>query len=773
MRQRGLWGEAADRLRIQREGGYTGIDALMSFIYYFAAGLDVGVKEFSDRAREHHGQLAAVGQRCRLPTQSSMSRILAAVEAERAREFGSWLLLEAPDVAAVLQHPSVLTRDAVGEGWHIFDWDPTVTTLRQRALPVFDGMPNGRRRSELLAEPGYPGRKRGDVQFSRATLQHAGSGLWLGIEMAPGNGALRDAFQSAVRQVVATCEHAELSLDRAVLRADGAAGNVPFITACTEAGVHYLTRLAHYQLLEDKSIVEHLNDATWCTVPSSGSGPTRQAADLGQVVLEAAPTTLRADGRVFEPVETRVVVSRFPSSENGRGAGVVLDDWQYELYASDLPPTAWPETEIVSGYYGRNGQENRFCQEDRELHLDRIFSYHLPGQQLATLIGLFVWNFEICRGMELASPPEALPPQEAAHRMPATETPRLPDPTEPAAADDAVPTTNAEGTSSAGAAATTVAAAHAPPTTNAEESSAAGTAATAVALAHALPTTNAEESSAANAAPEPRPDAGSLSSADSSDSPGSTRRDVIEALDALDWTNILGEHDGWMWLGHKGGLQCPSTALLPLLRVEQIKGELIRARFQADSGTCDSCEHRPSCIRSGNPHYRKDVRLSIPSPHAEPLRAMWSSLCRAERNRTSASKRRLSARRRRRPPRPNRRLKSLSWRPPDLLPHDPPKLAVAPPFLLPAQLRKVSRGVTRPIVADVHLDLPPRRPKPSPVLALSVADRQKRRLTWDERLRWNELPEGACIEIRLFGSRDIRQLLPTTTEHPAKRPKSA
>ena len=104
----------------------------------------IGVKEFSDRAREHHKQLAAVAERRRLPTQASMSRLLAAVDKERVQEFGSWLLLRAPGVLSVLQHPSVLTRDATGEGWHVFDWDPTVTTLRHRALPEFEGMPEPR-----------------------------------------------------------------------------------------------------------------------------------------------------------------------------------------------------------------------------------------------------------------------------------------------------------------------------------------------------------------------------------------------------------------------------------------------------------------------------------------------------------------------------------------------------------------------------------------------------------------------------------------------------
>ena len=325
LQRQGLWAEVADRLKVQREGGYAGIDAFVFLAYYFTSGLDVGVKEFSEQAREDHKQLAAVGGRKRLPTQSSMSRILSAAETEHVREFGSWLLREVPGMIDVLQHSSVLTRDAVGEGWHIFDWDPTVTTLRHRALPVVDGTPDGRRRSSSMAEPGYSGRKRGDVQFSRASLQHAGSGLWLGIEMAPGNGHLRDAFHSAIQQVIATCAHAEVPLSRAILRADGAAGNVPSITSCAEAGVHYITRLAHYQLLQDRQVVNHLNETSWFEVPSSGSGPTRQAADLGRVLLEPAPESVKVDGSTFSPIETRVVVSRYPCAEEGRGAGVTLD----------------------------------------------------------------------------------------------------------------------------------------------------------------------------------------------------------------------------------------------------------------------------------------------------------------------------------------------------------------------------------------------------------------------------------------------------------------
>jgi hypothetical protein len=34
--------------------------------------------------------------------------------------------------------------------------------------------------------------------------------------------------------------------------------------------------------------------------------------------------------------------------------------------------------------------------------LDRIFSFEPAGQELATILGLFVWNLQVCRGLELA-----------------------------------------------------------------------------------------------------------------------------------------------------------------------------------------------------------------------------------------------------------------------------------------------------------------------------------------------------------------------------------
>src|SRR5690606_23194664 len=58
----------------------------------------------------------------------------------------------------------------------------------------------------------------------------------------------------------------------------------------------------------------------------------------------------------------------------------------------------WPAPDAVALYFGRARQENRFSQEDRETALGRILSYELPGQELASLVGLFLMNYRTARG---------------------------------------------------------------------------------------------------------------------------------------------------------------------------------------------------------------------------------------------------------------------------------------------------------------------------------------------------------------------------------------
>jgi len=395
----------AQRLRVQREGGYSGIDAFVFLLLFFGSGKELSISEFSRRVGNHGEKLAAIADRKSLPQQSSMSRILASVKQEVVRELAPWLLWECTGASTVLQHPAMQTTDANGEGWHVFDYDPTKTVLRRRSLPRGEDLPPADRRTDDFAEPGYTGRKRGEVQVSRAALQHAGSGLWLEGRLSAGNGDGRASLRSAISVVTGVCKDLGHPLLRALMRLDGEYGNVPYPPMFLEAGLPALSRLNRHKLFDQLDVRRRLAEGTWHMVPDSGSGPRRSAMDLGMVTVRPGRDSVRDDGTPFKPIEVRVVVSRYPrdgEAEHGR----VIDGWQYELFAALLMPAdAWPAPDVVAMYYGRGSQENRFAQEDRELGLDRIFSYNLPGQELAVLVGLMVWNLQVVHGYHLDPPP--------------------------------------------------------------------------------------------------------------------------------------------------------------------------------------------------------------------------------------------------------------------------------------------------------------------------------------------------------------------------------
>jgi hypothetical protein len=433
LERRGMLERLTSEVRIRREGGFVGIDVLLHLLLFFSSRCGVGIKTFWSELRPHNIQLAALAGRKHLPSPAAVSRALGAVSCEVLRPHYRWLLVDVVGADEVLRHPSVVTRDARGEPWHVFDYDGTRHVLRHRALPEGDDLPEGERRSKAIAVPGHTGRKRGDAQIHRATLQHSGSGLWLDATLGPGNGEHRRDLELALATVVATCEKVSHPTERALFRMDGAHGWVPDFTACREHGVPFVTRLNRPELIEQPDVRRRLLEATWARVPDSGGGPRRSAADLGLVTVYPGDETIRDDGTPYDPITVRVVVSRFEREKAQRGR--VIEGWQYEMFALDADPAAWPPAEGVAAYFGRTAEENRFEQEDKELILDRIFSYTLAGQEFATIIGLMTWNLRIARGFELDRPAPELPDQQPAapeiDERPVPTATMPPDPTEP------------------------------------------------------------------------------------------------------------------------------------------------------------------------------------------------------------------------------------------------------------------------------------------------------------------------------------------------------
>ena len=406
LKETGLLDQIESRFRIQRSGGYVGIDAVLHLLYYFSSNLRVGLKAFDGWLGEARAALAAVGGRKGLATQSSMSRVLGDVTLDAVREVAHWILRDCADVIELLRHPAMMTTDALERLWQVFDYDPTKSVLNQRALPEGEDLPPAQRRADGFAKPGYSGRKRGEVQVNRSALQHAGSSIWLDSRLEPGNGDRRPQLASALTAITEVCGELEHPLSRALVRLDGEFGDVPSLTALREAGVCAITRLNRPRLLDQPDVRRRMATHTWHFVPDSRSGPRRSAMDLGTVTVVPGKETCRDDGTPYDPLDVGVIVTRYPrerEAEHGR----VIGGWQYELFAAlDLDAESWPAPDVVASYYGRGGQENRFAQEDRELGLDHIFSFTLAGQELACLVGLLVWNLRVVNGFRLDPLPE-------------------------------------------------------------------------------------------------------------------------------------------------------------------------------------------------------------------------------------------------------------------------------------------------------------------------------------------------------------------------------
>ncbi len=631
----GLLDEISERLRIYRRGGYSAIDGILFLLGYFCSGCHEGLKGFDEDVAPYRSRMAALGGRKSLPTQASMSRLLEAVESKSLDEFGPWLLLDASGMSEVLGHPMMALHDTNGHPCHVFDLDGSDTLFRRRSLPQNPQMPEARRDIDGdLARPGYSGRKRGEVQLCRSTLAHLGSSAWLGVWLHPGNEDITEVPARAAELVAESARKSGIEPSQCILRGDGLYGNWGFVEVCHRAGIHYLVRWKSYELLNDPRVRQRLEEAQWHLVESSQSGPTRYATELG---VSTSPKS--GDGG---SLSTRVVASRY--LDTGReGAGVVIDGYRYELYGTSLLQEDFPAAQSVALYYGRVAVENRFSQEDREHQLDRLFSTNPGGQHLAILVGLFLWNMRIRRGLDLAK--QELDKQS----LPA-----------PVTRKDTVESENG------------------------------------------LDTLRQFE-----------------------DTPVNPARQLIDELGLLDWDSLLERRKHWSWSTH--GLLCPAGKTTPLKRVvPSRKGYALL--FRARVGECMSCPRRAQCMKSSKPSHRKEMQVAVGPKEGEKL--SW--------------------------------LKALSlpstWREPETsqpvevagfqLPRDIKSgpYEISGPHIIPSTLRHHFRKQCRRLVVLVELSILPTKKTPE-CFAATNGERQRRRLTWQQRIAWNQLPSDAKVRI--------------------------
>src|SRR5690554_5844194 len=347
-RQAGLLKQLAQQFKLKRNKGYQGIDLILVLLAYFSGQMRRGgLNGFASGTRQLGPKLAAAGGRLRWPTQASLSRALKAVELEQAKEFGAEMLQNTVDFRPILHHTSVMEFDRLNQPWHVFDFDPTSTVIRQRALPEGDDLPDPVRLSEQLAKPGYPGRKRGEIQISRPTLSHRGSRLWLGVGLEAGNGDWEKAIEQAFMDVKRVADTHALNSEHCILCIDGESGGWIQMRAGLKSPVHFITRLADYQPLKVPGRLDALHEHDWRRVEDSASGPARFAQEWGSTSEDGAKVRLvisfRADSSACKACALRAqcTSSTRPDFRKELSFRVLTD----ALNTNDLDAGARPNTE--------------------------------------------------------------------------------------------------------------------------------------------------------------------------------------------------------------------------------------------------------------------------------------------------------------------------------------------------------------------------------------------------------------------------------------------
>lgn len=254
--------------------------------------------------------------------------------------------------------------------------------------------------------------------------------------------------------------------------------------------------------------------------------------------------------------------------------------------------------------------------------------------------------------------------------------------------------------------------------------------------------------------------------------PEEAERILPAALNALNWQTLLRRKEGWSWSERAQGLRCPNGAVAPLNSVKlPSSGATGQLRFVAPLPACRGCELRDGCTDSRAPDYRKELCVTVPGSAAQRIGALLAATRgHAQRPRRKRRKSISTGTSLERPP----RTMVEDWERPSNDRAVGP-LALDAAILLPAALRRAFSATCRDAEVHVQVGPSPRAPARVPVFATTAAERQHRRRSRAERLRYNALPTGTPVRIRFAMPEAARNMIATARNdgHPrANRLKS-
>ena len=392
LQRHGVLAAIAEQVRFARRrfGQYDVIDFVAVLFGYAISGERTLEAFYEQIAPWAHPFMALFG-RDRLPARSTLSRFLTALDQVPVEALRTQFL------ADLLARP--LTNEALPGGlWDrqgdhllVFDVDGTREAARQRSLPQTQDRPAPVRRLLPLCAPGYTGRKRGEVVRSRTTVLQAHTHQWLANFGNPGNGQYRLELRRALGVIETYAQSIHLPLSRLLVRLDGQYGTRAVLTDLGE--MRYVTRGKEYHLLDHAAIQARLS------LPPDQSF-TRPESGMVRTLYDCPDLPLDASGKRY-----RIIVATHPAGAKKSRIGKTRDGMVYELFFTNLAPTAFTAADIVALYLHRGSFETALWDEDLEQDPDRWCSHAPWGQEAWQIISQWIWNLRLELGQQLLAEP--------------------------------------------------------------------------------------------------------------------------------------------------------------------------------------------------------------------------------------------------------------------------------------------------------------------------------------------------------------------------------
>jgi hypothetical protein len=290
-----------------RAGLFIGLDFVLMLLLY-AVSAESSIQDFRRAADSVSTVLAGLWQRALMPSRYALSRFLKILPPQCVAA------VEALFFQALLDHGlrgDLLggIRDRDGQLTLCFDCDGTRGVARLRALVSGPQWPAPLRRLLSLCQPGYTGRKRGEVVRTRSALMQAHTQEWLGTWAAPGNGDAKADLDAACERICAYLRRHGLALTVGLMRLDGLYGTLPYITRIAQRGLGWLTRCTHYALLKWPEVRAAIARGPVGELTHPESGVCRELFDL---------PALDWHNTAGDRLTTRLVITRYHCEKTGK-----------------------------------------------------------------------------------------------------------------------------------------------------------------------------------------------------------------------------------------------------------------------------------------------------------------------------------------------------------------------------------------------------------------------------------------------------------------------